>query len=84
MQILLRYKKDLFLNNELLYRKAILKNNPEPVAQFVLPKRFIHKVILACHDDNGHLGMEWTLKPIARKIFLAQNGRRCMYPYSYL
>ena len=52
MQILLRYKKDLFLKNKLLYWKAILKNHPEPVVQF------IHKVILACHDDNGHLGME--------------------------
>ena len=27
----------------------------------MLPKRFIHKVILACHDENGHLGMERTL-----------------------
>ena len=56
MQIFLRYKKDLFLKNKMLYWKAILKNHPEPVAQFVLPKRFIHKVILACHDDNRHLG----------------------------
>ena len=58
MQILLRYKKDLFLKNKLLYQKAILKNYPELVLQFVLPKRFICKVILACRDDNGHLGME--------------------------
>ena len=63
MQILLRYKKDLFLNNKLLYQKAILKNHLEPVVQFVLPKRFIHKVILACHDDNGHLEIEWTFWP---------------------
>ena len=62
MQILLSYKKDLFLKDELLYQKAILKNHPGPVVQFVLPKRFIRKVILACHDDNGHLGMEWTLR----------------------
>ena len=41
MQILLRYKKNLFLKNELLYWKAILKNHPEPVAQFVLPKRYL-------------------------------------------
>ena len=68
MQILLRYKKDLFLKNGLLYWKAILKNHPEPVAQFVLPKRFIPKVILACHDDNGHLGMELTLR-LLQEIF---------------
>ena len=69
MQILLRYKKDLFLNNELLYWKAILKNHPEPVAQFVLSKRFILKVILACHDDNGHLGMEQTLRLLQERFF---------------
>ena len=58
IQILLRCKKDLILKNRLLYWRTKLKNHPEPVVQFVLPKRFIHKVILACHDDNGHLGME--------------------------
>ena len=57
-RILLKYKKDLFLKNGLLYWKATLKNHPEPVVQFVLPKRFICKVILACDDDNRHLGME--------------------------
>ena len=58
IQILLRSKKDLNLKNGLLYRKTNLKNHPEPVVQFVLPKSFSHKEILACHDDNGHLGME--------------------------
>ena len=67
--ILLRCKKDLFLKNELLYQKAILKNHPEPVAQFVLPKRFIRKVILARHDDNGHLGMEQMLRLLQERFF---------------
>ena len=58
IRILLRYKKDLILKNRLLYQRTNLKNHPEPVVQFVLPKRFICKVILACHDDNRHLGME--------------------------
>ena len=58
IQILLRCKKDLILRNGLLYQRTNLKNHPGPVAQFVLPKRFICKVTLACHDDNGHLGME--------------------------
>ena len=69
MQILLRYKKDLFLKNGLLYQKAILKNHPEPVAQFILPKRFIHKVILACHDDNRHLRMEQTIRLLEERFF---------------
>ena len=39
----------------------MLKNHSGPISQFVLPKNFICKVILACHDGNGHLGMERTL-----------------------
>ena len=39
----------------------MLKNHSEQLSQFVLPKNFAHKVILACHDDSGHLGMERTL-----------------------
>ena len=48
----------LMLKNGLLYRRASLKNHQELVVQFVLPKKFVCKVILACHDDNGHLGIE--------------------------
>ena len=58
VRVLLRYRKDLVLKNGLLYRRANLKNHPELVVQFVLPKKFVPKVILACHDDNGHLGVE--------------------------
>ena len=53
LRVLLKYHKDLLLKNGLLYWKGLLKNNPEPISQFVLPKCFIHKVILACQDDNG-------------------------------
>ena len=61
VQVLLKYRKDLILKKGLLYQKTNLKNHLEIVVQFVLPKRFIRKVILACHDDNGLLGMEQTL-----------------------
>ena len=52
-----------------MHQKVTLKSHPEPVAQFVLPKRFIHKVILACHDNNGHLGMERTLGLLQERFF---------------
>ena len=84
IQILLRCKKDLILKNGLLYQRTTLKNHLEPVVQFVLPKRFICKVILACHDDNGHLGMERTLGLLQEGFFLAQNGGRCTDPYLHL
>ena len=35
----------------------------------MLPKRFICKVILTCHDDNGHLGMERTLGLLQERFF---------------
>ena len=35
----------------------------------MLPKRFILKVILTCHDDNGHLGMERTLELLQERFF---------------
>ena len=57
IQVLLKYCKNLFLQNGLLYREVSLKNHQGPISQFVLPKYFICKVILACHDDSGHLGM---------------------------
>ena len=69
MQVLLKYRRNLFLNNELLYQKVTLKNHPEPVAQFVLPKRFVCKMILTCHDNNGHLGMERTLGLLQERFF---------------
>ena len=45
MQVLLKYRKDLFLKNGLLYQKVMLKNHSEQIHQFVLPKNFVHKVI---------------------------------------
>ena len=35
----------------------------------MLPKKFVHKVILACHDDNGHLGIERTLGTVQERFF---------------
>ena len=74
MQVLLKYRKDLFLKNRLLYQKVILKNHSEQISQFVLPKNFICKVILACHDDNGHLGMERTLGLLQEWFFWPKMG----------
>ena len=59
--LLLKYHKDLFMKNGLLYQAVSLKNNQGPISQFVLPKHFVCKVILAGHDDNQHLRMGRTL-----------------------
>ena len=69
VQILLKYCKDLILNNGLLYQRVSLKNHQGPVSEFMLPRSFIHKVILACHDDNGQLGMERTPGLLQERFF---------------
>ena len=69
IQVLFKYRKDLFLKNGLLYWRVMLKHHPEPISQFVLPKSFVSKVILACHDDSGHLGMERTLALLQERFF---------------
>ena len=69
MRVLLKYRKDLFLKNGLLYQKGMLKNHSEPISQFVLPKNFVCKVILACHNNNGHLGMKRTLGLLQERFF---------------
>ena len=77
IQVLLKYRKDLFLKNGLLYQKVMLKNHSEPIFQFVLPKNFVCKVILACHDDNGHLGIEKTLGLLQESSFSQKWQRMC-------
>ena len=57
------------MRNCLLYRKVLLKNHPEPILQFVLLQNCVCKVILACHDDNGHLGMEKILGLLQERFF---------------
>ena len=69
IQVLLKYRKDLFLKDGLLYQKVVLKNHSGPISQFVLPENFVCKVILACHDDIDHLGMERTLGLLQERFF---------------
>ena len=69
VRFLLQYQKDLFLRIRLLYQRVTLKNHQGPIYQFLLPKSFICKVILACHMDSGHLGMERTLGLLQERFF---------------
>ena len=47
MPVFPKYKQDLFLKNNLLYRKVKLKNHDSLVNQFVLPKTHRHTATLA-------------------------------------
>ena len=69
MRVLLKYRWDLCLKNGLVYQKVQLKNHQLSIQQFVLPEPFHEQVILACHDDFGHLGMEKTLGLLKDRFF---------------
>ena len=60
IQVLLKIQERSILEEWIIVSKSGIKNHSGPVFQFVLPRNFVCKVILACHDDNGHLGMERT------------------------
>ena len=60
LKILLQFRDNLRLVDGLLYQKWVYKEEMVYL-QFVLPKTFRKKTILACHDHFGHLGIDKTL-----------------------
>ena len=73
----LKIRKCLVLAQGLLHRKVQLKHHPTEVHQFMLPFPFRKRVVLACHDDMGHLGMDRTFAIITRSSVLAGDVPRC-------
>ena len=52
--------------------------------QFVLSHNFVHRVILACHDDNGHLGMERTKACCKRDSFGPKWQMICVFIFEHV
>ena len=51
------------MNNGILYYKNKILEVICPngnTMQLVLPKAFRKQALQGCHDDLGHLGIEWT------------------------
>ena len=69
MRVLLKYKQDLFIRNNLLYHKVKLKNQDSVINQSILPKIHRWRATLALHDDSGHLGMEKMLGLLQERVF---------------
>ena len=76
MKILMKYHRDLVLRKGLLYRKVQLKNQSDIVFQFVLPKTFQKKTVLAFSQQNGTYGNGPNVSSSSIQIFLAQNVLR--------
>ena len=72
MRVLLKYHQDLCLKNDLLYHQGQLKDHQLSIQQFIPLEPFQKQVILACHDDFGHLGMEKTLGLLKDQFFCSK------------
>ena len=69
LQNYLKIRKSLVLIEGLLHRKVQLKHQSTEVHQFVLPLPFRKRVVLACHDEMGHLGMDRTLLLLQDRVY---------------
>ena len=58
---LMKSKHHLKLIEGILYQTVQLKHQPKEVQQLVLPKPIWKRMVLACHDKMGHMGMDQVL-----------------------
>ena len=43
------------------YHKMEMSHPDRSIMQLVLPEAFWKQTLQGCHDDLGHLGIEWTI-----------------------
>ena len=65
----LKMRKSLVVIDGLLRRKVQLKHHQTEINQFVLPPAYRKRVVLACHDEMGHLGMDRTLLLLQDRVY---------------
>ena len=58
LKALMKFRQYLSLREGILHRSVHLKHQPKQVQQVVLPASVRRRLVLACHDDMGHLGMD--------------------------
>ena len=52
-----------------MHRTVQLKHQVRPVDQLILPMRYQKRMVLACHDELGHLGMDRTLLILQDRVY---------------
>ena len=55
--------------SDVLHRTVQLKHQVKPVNQLVLLTRYRKRMVLVCHDELGHLGMDWTLLILQDRVY---------------
>ena len=66
---LMKSRHHLKLIEGILHRNVQLKHQPKVVWQLVLPKPLRKRMVLACHDEMGHMGMDWVLLLLQDRVF---------------
>ena len=65
----MKLRKYLVLEGGLLFRTVQLKHQVKPIDQLVIPYKFRKRMVLACHDEMGHLGMDHTLLVLQDRVY---------------
>ena len=65
----LKFRKYLLKIDGVLHRTVQLKHQVQPVNQLLLPYQFRKRMVLACHDELGHLGMDRTLAVLQDRVY---------------
>ena len=65
----LKIRKYLLKVNGILHCTVQLKHQVQPVNQLILPYGFQKRMVLACHDELGHLGMDRTLAILQDRVY---------------
>ena len=72
MKQFIRQWNRLLMRNGILYHKIEIQEVNHPnrnTMQLVLPKAFRKQEPQGCHDDLGHLGIEWTIDLLRDQIY---------------
>ena len=60
MKQFIRQCNRLFMRNRILYHKSEVNHPDRSIMQLVLPETFRKHALQGCHNDMGHLGIEWV------------------------
>ena len=69
LRALLRSRSYLTLIEGILHRTVQLGHQPKQVQQVVLPRKLRKRLVLACHDEMGHLGMDRVLLLLQDRVY---------------
>ena len=58
LKTLMKFRQYLSLRDGILHRSVQLKHQPKEVQQVILPAVLRKRLVIACHDEMGHLDMD--------------------------